>query len=73
VDDDEFDGTVDAHVVNPHDHLLLFSDGLIELEDAAGQALGVDGLVQHSGQVPICVCHGSRRSCSLTGGNPAAG
>ncbi len=44
VDDDEFDGTVDAHVVNPHDHLLLFSDGLIELEDAAGQALGVDGL-----------------------------
>ena len=44
VDDDEFDGTVDSHVVNPHDHLLLFSDGLIELEDAAGQALGVDGL-----------------------------
>ncbi|MBL7650499.1 MAG: serine/threonine-protein phosphatase, partial [Candidatus Hydrogenedentes bacterium] len=44
VDDDEFDGTVDAHVVNPHDHLLLFSDGLIELEDAAGQALGVEGL-----------------------------
>lgn len=44
VDDDEFDGTVDSHVVNPHDHLLLFSDGLIELEDTAGQALGVDGL-----------------------------
>lgn len=44
VDDDEFDGTVDSHVVNPHDHLLLFSDGLIELEDAAGHALGVDGL-----------------------------
>ncbi|WP_374476655.1 SpoIIE family protein phosphatase [Zoogloea sp.] len=44
VDDDEFDGTVDSHVVNPHDHLLLFSDGLIELEDAAGQALGVEGL-----------------------------
>lgn len=44
VDDDEFDGTVDSHVVSPHDHLLLFSDGLIELEDAAGQALGVDGL-----------------------------
>ena len=44
VDDDEFDGTVDSHVVNPHDHLLLFSDGLIELEDAADKALGVDGL-----------------------------
>jgi CheY-like chemotaxis protein len=44
VDDDEFDGTVDTHVVNPHDHLLLFSDGLIELEDAGEQALGVDGL-----------------------------
>lgn len=44
VDDDEFDGTVDSHVVNPHDHLLLFSDGLIELEDAAGHALGVEGL-----------------------------
>jgi len=44
VDDDEFDGTVDAHVVNPHDHLLLFSDGLIELEDESGAALGVDGL-----------------------------
>lgn len=44
VDDDEFDGTVDAHVVNPHDHLLLFSDGLIELEDEGGAALGVDGL-----------------------------
>ena len=44
VDDDEFDGTVDTHVVHPHDHLLLFSDGLIELEDAGGQALGVGGL-----------------------------
>lgn len=44
VDDDEFDGTVDTHVVNPHDHLLLFSDGLIELEDTEEQALGVDGL-----------------------------
>lgn len=44
VDDDEFDGTVDSHVVAPHDQLLLFSDGLIEQEDAAGLALGVDGL-----------------------------
>lgn len=44
VDDDEFDGTVDSHVVDPHDQLLLFSDGLIEQEDAAGVALGVDGL-----------------------------
>ena len=44
VDDDEFDGTVDSHMVDPRDQLLLFSDGLIEQEDAAGRALGVDGL-----------------------------
>lgn len=43
-DEDEFDATVDAHVVDPRDHLLLFSDGLIELEDASGRPLGMEGL-----------------------------
>ncbi len=72
VDDDEFDGTVDAHVVNPHDHLLLFSDGLIELEDAAGTALGVEGLGGALDGLPAAarlprlteIVHG------LTGGKP---
>lgn len=72
VDDDEFDGTVDAHVVNPHDHLLLFSDGLIELEDAAGTALGVEGLGRALDGLPAAarlprlteIVHG------LTGGKP---
>lgn len=72
VDDDEFDGTVDSHVVNPHDHLLLFSDGLIELEDAADKALGVDGLGEALNGLPAAarlprlteIVH------RLTGGNP---
>ena len=72
VDDDEFDGTVDTHVVNPSDHLLLFSDGLIEQEDAEGAALGVEGLggalegLEAAARLPrlIDIVH------ELTGGNP---
>jgi anti-sigma regulatory factor (Ser/Thr protein kinase) len=72
VDDDEFDGTVDTHVVNPSDHLLLFSDGLIEQEDADGAALGVEGLggalegLEADARLPrlIDIVH------QLTGGNP---
>ncbi len=72
VDDDEFDGTVDTHVVNPLDHLLLFSDGLIEQEDAQGVALGVDGLgraiegLEAAARLPRLteIVHG------LTGGKP---
>lgn len=52
VDDDEFDGTVDTHVVNPSDHLLLFSDGLIEQEDGDGASLGMDGLASAVGGLP---------------------
>ena len=72
VDDDEFDGTVDTHVVNPSDHLLLFSDGLIEQEDAEGVALGVAGLgralegLPAEARLPRLVEIGHR----LTGGNP---
>jgi CheY-like chemotaxis protein len=72
VDDDEFDGTVDTHVVNPSDHLLLFSDGLIEQEDAEGAALGVEGLggalegLEADARLPrlVDIVH------QLTGGNP---
>jgi CheY-like chemotaxis protein/anti-sigma regulatory factor (Ser/Thr protein kinase) len=72
VDDDEFDGTVDTHVVNPTDHLLLFSDGLIEQEDAEGAALGVEGLggalegLEADARLPrlVDIVH------QLTGGNP---
>lgn len=72
VDDDEFDGTVDTHVVNPTDHLLLFSDGLIEQEDAEGAALGVEGLggalegLAADARLPrlVDIVH------QLTGGNP---
>jgi hypothetical protein len=72
VDDDEFDGTVDSHVVNPHDHLLLFSDGLIELEDAAGQALGVDGLgaALHSLPADLRLPRLTEIVHDLTGGSP---
>lgn len=72
VDDDEFDGTVDTHVVNPSDQLLLFSDGLIEQEDAEGAALGVEGLggalegLEADARLPrlVDIVH------QLTGGNP---
>jgi two-component system, HptB-dependent secretion and biofilm response regulator len=72
VDDDEFDGTVDTHVVNPHDHLLLFSDGLIELEDAGEQALGVDGLGEALGGLPaeLRLPRLTEIVHCLTGGNP---
>jgi len=72
VDDDEFDGTVDTHVVSPLDHLLLFSDGLIELEDDAGQALGVEGLkAALLGQDPECrLEHLTECVLQLTGGDP---
>lgn len=72
VDDDEFDGTVDAHVVNPHDHLMLFSDGLIELEDAAGQALGVGGLgtALHGLRADLRLPRLTEIVHDLTGGSP---
>ena len=62
VDDDEFDGTVDTHVVNPSDHLLLFSDGLIEQGDAEGAALGVEGLARSKGLKPMPGCRVSSTS-----------
>jgi two-component system, HptB-dependent secretion and biofilm response regulator len=72
VDDEEFDGSVDTHVVNPHDHLLLFSDGLIELEDAGEQALGVDGLGEALGGLTaeLRLPRLTEIVHRLTGGNP---
>lgn len=72
VDDDEFDGRVDTRVVSPHDHLLLFSDGLIELEDEAGAALGLEGLGACLAGLPAArrLGHLGALVHRLTGGEP---
>lgn len=44
LDDHDFDASTTVHGITPGDRMVLFSDGMVEAQDAAGREFGVAGV-----------------------------
>lgn len=53
VEDEDFDESVESCALQPGSQLVLYSDGLIEAEDAAGEVFGEERLALLLGQAPL--------------------
>ena len=53
IEDEDFDETVESCVLQAGSQLVLYSDGLIEAEDAAGEVFGEERLALLLGEAPL--------------------